>query len=294
MKVTVPKGRYVVAVSGGVDSMALLDALWQQPDVKLVVAHFDHGIRADSAEDRRLVKATAHKYGLPFVYHRGELGPDASEATARQARYDFLHQVRQAANAQAIITAHHQDDRLETAVINLLRGTGRRGLTALKSHDLVFRPLLSYDKQQIRDYAQSRQLEWHEDSTNQDEKYLRNYVRLKILTRFTPEQRSQLLAHLNAASLMDQELEQLLAVQLHIQPALDKLDRHWFTDLPHNVAKEVMASWLRAHGVSFDRKTIERLVVAAKTYQPHKQMQINNHYALKVEKDFLALGSLDR
>lgn len=294
MKISVPAGRYVVAVSGGVDSIVLLDLLVKQPGVQLTVAHFEHGIREDSDQDRVLVQRVAAAHGLPFVYNRGNLGVGASEAVARAARYKFLHTVRLAAGAQAIITAHHQDDMLETAVINMLRGTGRRGLSSLKSGDRMIRPLLLCDKKQIQIYATEHHLRWHEDSTNQDERYLRNYVRNKILNKFSDEQRQQLLVHLNTAQQLNQDLEILLANQLHIQPASHKLDRKWFIGLPHAVAKEVMASWLRERGVSFDRKTLERLLVAAKTYEPHKRADITRGYYMMVKPGYLALGLSDR
>src|SRR6185436_20114617 len=127
MKISVRPGKYVVAVSGGVDSMVLLDLLRQKPKLELVVAHFDHGIREDSAQDRKLVQRIAKAYGLPFVHAKGNLGPKAGEALAREARYAFLRQVQADHDAKAIITAHHQDDMLKTAIMNLLRGTGRRG-----------------------------------------------------------------------------------------------------------------------------------------------------------------------
>src|SRR5260221_102633 len=128
MELNVNPGKYIVAVSGGVDSMALLDMLVVLPGLELVVAHFERGIRADSDQDRQLVAATAARYGLPFVFMRGNLGAGVSEAAARTARYAFLGRVRGAHNAGAIITAHHQDDVIETALINLVRGTGSRGL----------------------------------------------------------------------------------------------------------------------------------------------------------------------
>src|SRR5665213_799396 len=133
MNVDLVPGKYVVAVSGGVDSISLLHILQAQPGVRLIVAHFDHGIREDSVEDRRLVQNVAREYRLPFVYDAGNLGVDTSEAAARQARYRFLRRVQQASGARAIVTAHHQDDLLETAILNLLRGTGRKGLTALSN-----------------------------------------------------------------------------------------------------------------------------------------------------------------
>jgi tRNA(Ile)-lysidine synthase len=129
MDISVEPGRYVIAVSGGVDSVALLHALTKRPALDMIVAHFDHGIRPESAQDAAFVRTLAESYGLPFVTDRVELGPDASEASARQARYSFLRTLQRQYDATSIITAHHQDDLLETAIINLLRGTGRRGLT---------------------------------------------------------------------------------------------------------------------------------------------------------------------
>lgn len=294
MKLIVPPGVYVVAVSGGVDSMVLLDLLIKMPGLTLTVAHFDHGVREDSLADRQLVQKVAGDNGLPFVYDNGNLGPGVSEARARTARYNFLHKVRQASLATAIITAHHQDDLLETAIINMLRGTSRRGLTSLKSRDRVLRPMLMLSKKDIEDYAKTHHVTWHEDSTNQDEKYLRNYVRRQILAKFSAEQRQQLLVYLNNAQGLNDELENLLANQLHIQPAIHKLDRHWFIGLPHIVSREVMASWLRERGVTFDKKTLERLIVAAKTFQLHKRVDVANGVYLEVKQDYLALAMPDR
>lgn len=294
MKLRVPKGHYIVAVSGGVDSMVLLDVLRQLPEVQLTVAHFDHGIRPDSGQDLALVRSVAEVHGLPFVFDQAHLGPKVNEAKARQVRYDFLHTVCQASGASAIITAHHKDDLLETAIINLLRGTSRRGLSSLKTHDKIIRPLLGSDKADLIRYAKKNKLQWREDSTNKDEKYLRNYVRLQILSKFTDSQKKQLEKHIQVAGQLNQGLETLLISQLHMQPAPNKIDRNWFTHLPHAVAKEVLASWLRMHNVGFDRKIIERLVVAAKTYQPHKQIDISRGYRMKVSRDYLALTQPDR
>jgi len=296
MDVNIEPGRYVVAVSGGVDSMVLLDILKDLPDLQLVVAHFDHGIRKESALDRRFVQQTAAEYDLQFVYDEGRLGLNAGEAAARQARYDFLHKVRLAANAEAIITAHHQDDMLETAIINMLRGTGRRGMTSLADTDDVRRPLLHLSKQQIKAYAEEKGLSWCEDSTNQDIKYLRNYVRHKILPRFSPADRQRFLEHIETLRSLNQDIDHALINHLHIHPAKDVLDRHWFIMLPHAVARDTMASWLRLRGAGNDvsKKLLEKLVVAAKTFQPGKQTDVDNKYVLKVSKAHLALVARDR
>lgn len=303
MNIRVEPGVWVVAVSGGVDSMALLHALHayanasaghDQP-VKLIVAHFDHGIRSDSRADRLLVQQTAKAYGLPFVYEAVRLGPDASEATARHARYEFLEKVRATSGARGIITAHHQDDALETAIHNLLRGTGRRGMTALKHTPGVQRPLLAMSKARLRDYARSNGLVWHEDSTNTDTKYMRNYIRHKLLTKFSPAQRAQLAILVEDMRRTNYELDTLLINQLHMQPRHDTLAKRWFVHLPHAVAGEVVHTWLRAHDAQdISRKTIERLVVAMKTGKVGQRFPVDKQWCIAIESTTLALRPLER
>jgi tRNA(Ile)-lysidine synthase len=268
----------------------LLDMLAQVPDVKLIVAHFDHGIREDSAEDRRFVQQLALKHNVPFTFAEGKLGASASEELARKARYAFLHQVRDAAGAQAIVMAHHQDDAIETAIINLLRGTGRRGLSSLREREGVSRPLLHATKRQLRAYALANKLEWREDSTNHDVTYLRNYVRHKLLPRFTIAQRKKLLELVQSMAETNQQIDMQLINYLHTQPSHESLSRKAFVHLPHNVAREVMASWLRHQGIrAFDSKALERLVVAAKTAKPGTFTDALLGYSLQIGKDSLLL-----
>lgn len=294
-------GYYIVAVSGGVDSMTLLDVLvkrsaeldrepGQEPGrLKLVVAHFDHGIRKDSEQDRRLVQDVAQKHQLPFVFDLGNLGPNCSEARARQARYQFLERIKQVAGADAIITAHHSDDMLETAIINILRGTGPKGLSSLKNREGLIRPLLDYSKEQINKYATQNKLVWREDSTNADETYLRNYVRGNILSKFSPDDKTAMLKHLQQAADINKEVDELVA-SLHSQNGdSQRLDKKWFIGLPHKVATNIMVTWLSGAGVQYDRKLVERLVMSAKTLQNGKIVDINNGCKMVVEGKYLAL-----
>lgn len=291
MQSRIRPGKYVVAVSGGVDSMVLLDLLRQKPKLELVVAHFDHGIRPDSAHDRKLVQRIAKSYGLPFVFAEGNLGANAGEALAREARYAFLHKVKEDHGAEAIVTAHHQDDMLETAIMNLLRGTGRRGLSSLKSREGLVRPLLEWTKKDVRDYAEEHDLVWAEDSTNSDERYLRNYIRHNILSRFTAAGRNSLLQHIKQAGKINEEIDRLLDKDLEEQPAKDELSRGWYLQLPYAVATEMMAAWLRRNGVAqFDRHMIERLVVAAKTAAPGKLADVNSKHVVEFTKDRIRLA----
>ena len=279
-----------MAVSGGVDSMVLLDLLRQKRRLDLVVAHFEHGIRADSDNDRKLVQRIAKHYGVPFVYARGNLGRNASEAMAREARYEFLEKVRVEQGARAVLTAHHQDDMLETAVMNLLRGTGRKGLSSLRSREHLIRPMLDWTKKDVRTYADEHDLVWSEDSTNDDDRYMRNYVRHNILTRFTTDGRESLLRRIKRAGRINEEIDELLDKDLEQQPAKDELSRTWYLQLPYAVASEMMAAWLRRNGIhQFDRRTIDRLVVAAKTARPGKLADINSNLALQFTKNRIKL-----
>lgn len=295
LKLSVEPGTYVVAVSGGVDSVVLLDVLRRLPDLHLIIAHFDHGIRAESGDDRRFVEALAAQYDMPFVYQEGHLGPAVSEARAREARYAFLTQVLQAHHATAIITAHHEDDLLETAILNLLRGTGRKGLSSLKSSTQLLRPLLHVPKQTIRAYALSHGLEWHEDQTNAHTVYLRNYIRHKLLPRFDEQSRLKLKVLIEATRETNEEIDGLLGDLLQLQPSSDTLNRQTVIMLPYAVSKELLAAWLRAHELrSFDKKTIERVTVAVKTYAPGKQIDIDASHVIHVEKHKLALALRER
>lgn len=268
MQIELPPGKYVVAVSGGVDSVVLLDLLAQKArqqgsDLVLIVAHFDHGIRPDSADDRVFVEGLARQYGLPFVYDQAALGPGTSEARARDARYAFLRKVQAAARADALVLAHHQDDLLETIIINFLRGTKSRGLSSLRSTAELRRPLLRYTKADIRTYAQQHKLAWHEDSTNADESYLRNYVRQRIVPRMNELERQKLLVHSETAASLNDAIATMTHDYLAAQPDALTLDRAAFRALPPEVANEVLAAWLRARApVTLSSKLISRLAAA--------------------------------
>jgi tRNA(Ile)-lysidine synthetase-like protein len=300
MNIIVPTpGTYVVGVSGGVDSIVLLDILYThaQDDTrwKLLVAHLDHGIRSNSLKDRQFVQGIAHEYGLPFIYSTVKLGAGTSEARARAERYAFLNRTKKAHNAQAVITAHHQDDRLETAIINMVRGSGRKGITSLASHSELLRPLLNVSKAELISYAQRRGLTWREDSTNTDDIYLRNYIRHNILPRFDDQSRSKLLVIIDNLQDLNLALDTLLVDQLQLQDKPGTINRLWFNSLPHAVAREALATWLRARQLTgFDSKTLERLVVNAKAGRPGQQFPVPGKYNMKVKADYLALEPAER
>lgn len=252
---TLPAGTYVVAVSGGVDSVVLLDLAARCPEVRLVVAHFDHGIREDSAADARFVRALAARYGLPYEERREALGNTASELTARTRRYAFLREVT-ARHAATLLTAHHLDDMVETIAINLIRGTGWRGLAVLGAHDIE-RPLLGFGKAELLAYATAHRLEWVEDETNRQAVYLRNRLRYSLAvlgsdTKFR-------LAELRAAQMT---LRAAVEVELRVLiPATSAYSRYFFIMCPPVAAQECLRVITRAR---LTRPQLERLLLVVK------------------------------
>lgn len=266
MKIKVPPGRYILAVSGGVDSMSLIDLLAGRPDLELIVAHFDHGIRPESSEDAELVTLVAKAHGLKIETRKAKLGPGTSEAKAREARYKFLEDLRRKYAADAIITAHHQDDMVETAFLNLLRGTGRRGLISIADSKSTIRPLLHASKEDIVKYAKNHNLKWNEDITNRDTKYLRNYIRHNVVSRLNPEQRKKLINDLENITKVDKALNKQIATLSHTIKTPKGVRRAAFAALPHEIGNELVRFWLReANAPDIDKKTIDRLNTAIRT-----------------------------
>lgn len=255
--------KYIVAVSGGVDSVVLLDMLVKSAEAELIVAHFDHGIRHDSEKDAFFVRELATKYGLNFETKREELGASASEDLARTRRYNFLNNLAKKYDAK-VVTAHHADDVVETIAINLTRKTGWRGLAVMDSETL--RPILDMTKTQILDYAKKHKLQWREDVSNNDEKYLRNKIRKK-LEGFSKDKQLQLMALRSAQvelkTKIDSEVNKILNNQ-------NKDSRYFFTHIDEPVALEMIRSITKA---KLTRPQANRMLHAIKTAKPGKKYQ---------------------
>jgi tRNA(Ile)-lysidine synthase len=252
--------KYVVAVSGGVDSVVLLDILAHQPGNELIVAHFDHGIRDESHLDAEFVADLAKKYNLPFELRREELGRDASEEKARDQRYAFLRSVAEKHGAK-LATAHHADDVLESIAINLSRGTGWRGLAVLDSD--VVRPLTDMNKKGTVDYAKKHKLLWREDSTNSTDSYLRNRLRSKVVD-LDEDVKRQLFALWETQKSIKAEIEKEADKLIGKGP---EYSRYFFSHLDDRIGSELL--W---HIVRWRLTRPQRVKVlhAIKTYLPGK------------------------
>ncbi len=177
-------GRALVAVSGGLDSVVLLDLLHRTASRshELVVAHADHGIHPDSAGVAERVTALAAGLGLRCEVAQLKLGAGTGETSAREARYAWLFALRERLDAAVVFTAHHADDQAETVLMRALEGSGTGGLAGMRavSGPLV-RPLLRFRRVELTRYARERGLPVWVDPANSDPAHLRSWIRCDVL-----------------------------------------------------------------------------------------------------------------
>ncbi|QDV68734.1 tRNA(Ile)-lysidine synthase [Rosistilla carotiformis] len=183
--------RVVVGVSGGADSVCLLRTLAQMADEaasNLIVAHYDHQTRDDSADDAAFVGQLARDLGLDFELGRSaSRDPSRSEADLRGERYEFLDAVARRLGARYVAVAHNRDDQVETILHNIFRGTGgsgARGIAAFRplGEDLVLaRPFLNVARQAIEAAMAAMGQAYRNDPTNAEPMWTRNWLRVELL-----------------------------------------------------------------------------------------------------------------
>ena len=178
----------LVGVSGGADSIALLTVLVEL-GYSCIVGHCNFHLRGEeSMRDECFTETYARKLGLPFVkvdFNTRDYAAEhhlSVEMAARELRYAWFEEMRCVHDAQAIAVAHHRDDNVETVLMNLIRGSGIRGMSGIRpKNGFVVRPLLSVTRQEILQWLSERQLEYVTDSTNLSAAYTRNFIRLRVL-----------------------------------------------------------------------------------------------------------------
>ena len=232
------KDKILLTVSGGVDSMVML-SIFVRLDYNVEVAHCNFGLRGkESDEDTEMVLCECKKLGI--VCHTknfdtlGEMARtgDSMEMTARRLRYEWFYELCQTEGCTVIAVAHHANDSIETFFINLLRGTGLRGLTGInRQYGRVVRPLLYATRKDILEYAVHNHIPYREDSSNRSTKYLRNKIRLGLLPmlqeinpRFTALMRGNLYRLNDAQRFIDAAIDNIREVALHSENGIDTIE----------------------------------------------------------------------
>ena len=238
-----PGERVVVAVSGGPDSLALLSVLREIVPafpLHLTVAHFDHGWRAESQAERDFVASMAAGWGYDFRTARAADDLPHTENAARGARYPFLRQVAAETNSTTIALGHTQDDQVETLLLHLLRGSGSKGLGAMRRRDGdLARPLLDISRADIEAYLAQLHLTPTRDATNDDPRFTRNRLRQQLMPAidtFDPAARD-LLAR--TADILSEE-DRFIEAQLANLPDDIATNRDAFARLPPALQRRVI------------------------------------------------------
>jgi tRNA(Ile)-lysidine synthase len=184
------QNKYLLAISGGVDSVVLAKA-FKELNLTFELAHCNFKLRgAESDEDQQFVEALATDLQVPLHLKICDLSQtnDNIQLAAREARYQWFRDLKSAKNFDFIVTAHHLDDSIESFFLNLQRGTGLKGLLGIQNTEEILRPMLSVPREEIEAFARYNKLNWREDSSNQSDKYQRNFIRHQIIPKLKANQ----------------------------------------------------------------------------------------------------------
>lgn len=261
--------------------MVLMHMMHKKCPHDILVAHFDHGIRANSRDDYDFVEREAKQLGLDFVGEHARLGANCSEDEARAARYAFLYKCAETYSGK-IYTAHHADDIIESIIINLLRGTGWRGLSPMRNQRLE-RPLSRLTKTDIYKYAATNQLCFRQDQTNYDDKYLRNRIRDWLLSLDKTERQN-----------IKDKLLQYYLIQCDLAQGIDEIlarietkttySRKFFESIDDVVAIELLRQILKKHHISLTRPQLGRTLVAIRTFKTNSKFSLNKDYFMTLSR----------
>lgn len=300
-----PGETVIVAVSGGVDSVVLLDLLQRlAPDygVILHVVHLDHGLRGSSADDARFVERLAAERGLPL--HRSKLGPGSlaehrdhgAEGAARKARYAYLQSVAETIGATRISLGHTANDQAETILYRLARGTGIRGLCGIPPVRGAFvRPLIDATRNEVEAYARERGLLWRDDPSNADPSFARNRIRHRVVPELEAINPKALAAILRGA---EHAVEAEAAIRYLVSSLWDgmresegeerlALRRHAVTSCPRAVQKLVLreaAERVRGTLIGIESDHLEAAVRLIASAASHGELSLPGLY-VRVQSD---------
>ena len=285
--------RAILAVSGGRDSMVLLDAAARWCGHRIAaVATFDHGTGAAATAAADLVEREARRLGLRPIRGCAPAGL-RGEAQWRLARWSFLRELTDV-HEGSVVTAHTRDDQVETVLMRILRNAGARGLAALYAPSPVLRPLLDVPRGAVARYADERSVRWMEDPTNRSRAYLRNRVRLDLLPALVaarPELAEELLRIARRAAELRREVDALVRERVSMRREDGAL----------HVAREELARYdanalallwpaIAAHaGITLDRRGTRRLTSFTINGRQGRRIQLSGGYEAVLHRDVIGL-----
>lgn len=268
-RVSLPdKGFYLAGLSGGADSVALLQLLLpgiREGAVRIRAVHVNHGLRGSEAdEDERFAGELCRASGIGFTAFRADLGGRKDEASARAARYSFFRRAVAETGADGLLLAHNADDQAETFLMRLLRGAGADGLQCMADEQerdgiRILRPMLALGREEIRKALLADGIKWREDSSNRDTAYLRNRIRMELIPLMEEMTPGAVRRICEAARLIrnDNEALQEAAREKYTTAAKDGLlETDGLETEPEAVQSRALRMWWRANGPALDEREL--------------------------------------
>lgn len=254
--------KLLLAVSGGIDSMVLVD-LFYKLRFDICVVHCNFQLRGkESDADELLVREICQDGYIPYFIESFDTLEFAKEnklsiqLAARKLRYDWFHELLSENQLDYLVTAHHLDDNVETFLINFIRGTGLEGLTGIPAQNgNIIRPLLPFSREEIENYALENKIQWREDSSNASDKYFRNKLRhdivpiLKELNTGFLDSFQNTLNHLQQAESLVNDASKLVFEKV-VEEKENQLEIHLKPLLEFQNYKAYLYQWLKKYGFS--------------------------------------------
>ncbi|MGI6782484.1 MAG: tRNA lysidine(34) synthetase TilS [Acholeplasmataceae bacterium] len=274
----------VLAVSGGVDSMVMLDFL-RRMKLNVVVVHFNHQKRVNSYEEAKLVQDYCDTYLLPYNYFKLTINSSDFQNRARMLRHRHLEEVASRLDTPYILTAHHLDDLLETILMNLTRGSNILGYAGMRQVNqmgqfIYVKPLLYYSKEDLIDYAKRHNVPYMEDESNYTTEYLRNRYRLTLVPIMKQE-------NPNLLQVVKQYNLQLIAAYDAIRSQTleylngnDNIDIPKFKLLSQAVQDDVIAYFLETNNVNLNYRLVEKIRDVLLSKKPNQTINLSNSLQL--------------
>lgn len=293
--------RYLIAISGGVDSICLAH-LMRQAAIPFELAHCNFGLRAnDSEEDQHFVEQMAEQWQVKVHTKKFDTKNYAAtkgistQMAARDLRYEWFAELLAHQGLKGTVVAHHEDDQLETILLNLARGTGIEGIYGMsEQREKLIRPLLPFSKQQLLDYAAREGLSWREDSSNALSDYKRNFIRNEVLPLWESHEpliKGQLHASFDRIKDTGKAFFHLFTewkvAHIHQSGRYQKLAKSDLEAVPGKAS--FLYYWLREYG--FNTAAIENLVSVVSTDQQVGQQVFSQDFCVNVDREYIYLGA---
>lgn len=272
----------VLSVSGGVDSMVLLNIL-SVNKYNLIVVHFNHQTRKENEQEEQLVRETAEKHNFKFHVFKVDTNSGNFHEQARNFRYDHLKQIALKYKTPYILTAHHLDDLAETVIMKITRGSNLYGYAGIheyvKQDDFIFiRPLLNYSKKEISIYAQNNKVAFLDDDSNFEQHYTRNRIRHTILPILKQENPQVLKKFKEFQTSLTESYNFIRTFSNNFIDSNNKIDITSLLKQELLIKRETIVILLEKYQITFNKNTLDTLLNILESDRPNLTYNLSDDY----------------